>query len=105
MTELLRMDPATLAAIAAMAGVTYATRIAGLFLVGRLDLRGRARAAFDAIPAAVLVAVVAPVMLATGPAETVASILTGLAAMRLPLLAAVGVGVASVVVLRALLGG
>lgn len=105
MTEILRLDPATLAAIAAMAAVTFATRVAGLFLVGRLALQGRGKAAFDAIPAAVLVAVVAPVMLATGPAETVASLITGLAAIRLPLLATVGVGVASVVVLRAALGG
>ena len=105
MTAILSVQPATLAAIAAMAAVTYAARIAGLFLVGRLNLTGRTKAAFDAIPAAVLVAVVAPVMLATGPAETIAALITGAAAARLPLLAVVAVGVVSVVVLRSLGAG
>jgi uncharacterized membrane protein len=105
MSDVFTVHPATLAAILAMAGVTYATRIAGLFLVGRLALRGRGKAAFDAIPAAVLVAVVAPVMLATGWIETVAALVTAAAAARLPLLAVVGVGVATVVTLRFLAGG
>lgn len=96
----MRLDPTTLLAIAVMALVTYGTRIAGIFLAGRLALAGRAKVAFDAIPAAVLVAVVAPVALATGPAETGAAVLTGLAATRLPLLATIVIGVASVVVLR-----
>jgi uncharacterized membrane protein len=91
----------TLAAILAMAAVTYATRIAGIFLVGRLDLSGRALAAFEAIPAAVLIAVIAPMLLATGWRETVAAAATAVAASRLPLLPTVGVGVLVVVVLRA----
>ncbi len=98
----MRTDPATLAAILAMGAVTYGTRIAGLFLVGRLNLSGRARAAFEAIPAAVLIAVIAPVLLATGPAETLAALVTAIAATRLPLLAVVAVGVVAVVGLRAL---
>ena len=95
------IEPATLAAILAMAAVTYATRLAGIFLVGRLDLSGRARAAFEAIPAAVLIAVIAPVLLATGWRETLAAAITAVAASRLPLLPTVGVGVAAVVALRA----
>jgi uncharacterized membrane protein len=62
------------------------------------------RAALDALPAAVLTAVVAPMALATGPAETAAAVITVLAAMRLPLLATVAVGVVAVGVLRMLLG-
>jgi uncharacterized membrane protein len=54
------LDQATLVAILAMAGITYLTRIAGIFVAGRLALRGRAKAAFDAIPPAVLFAVIAP---------------------------------------------
>ncbi|WP_460448802.1 AzlD family protein [Alsobacter sp. SYSU BS001988] len=96
------VDATTLAAILAMAAVTYATRAAGLFLVGRLRLAGRARAAFEAIPAAVLIAVIAPALLATGKAETAAAAITTLAATRLPLLGVVGVGVASIVALRSL---
>jgi uncharacterized membrane protein len=94
------LDPMTLAAIAAMAAVTYATRIAGIFLAGRLKLEGRAKAAFDAIPPAVLTAVIAPVALATGWRETLAATLAALAATRLPLLATIGVGVAAIVLLR-----
>ncbi len=95
------VDPTTLAAIVAMAVVTYLTRIAGIFVAARLALSGRARAAFDAIPPAVLVAVIAPEALATGWPETVAALVTSLAATRLPLLATVAVGVVAVVALRA----
>jgi uncharacterized membrane protein len=89
-----------LAAVLAMAGVTYATRVAGLLLARNRALSGRARAAFEAIPAAVLIAVIAPTLVATGRAETGAAVITVLAATRLPLLAVVAVGVVSVVGLR-----
>ncbi|MBV8566140.1 MAG: AzlD domain-containing protein [Methylobacteriaceae bacterium] len=98
------LDPVALTAILAMAAVTYATRIAGIFLAGRLALRGRAASAFEAIPPSVLVAVIAPTVLATGKAETTAAFVTALAATRLPLLGTVVVGVLSVVILRAWLG-
>lgn len=98
------VDPITLLAIVVMAAITYAFRAGGLLFAGRLRPQGRAKAAFDAIPPAVLTAVIAPTLLATGPAETIAGALTILAAMRLPLLATIAIGVASVVVLRAVLG-
>ncbi|MGJ3264938.1 MAG: AzlD family protein [Salinarimonas sp.] len=101
----LDVDPAALAAILGMAGVTYATRVAGLALAGRLALRGRAKAAFDAIPPAVLTAVIAPAVLLAGWPEAIAGALTALAATRLPLVACVAVGVGAVVALRALAGG
>jgi len=94
------LDATTLMAILAMAIVTYATRVAGLLVAHRLVLTGRSKAAFDAIPPAVLVAVIAPTALTTGWAEVVATILTAIAATRLPLLATIVVGVVSVVVLR-----
>lgn len=94
------LDTTTLLAIIAMAVVTYITRIAGLFVADRLVLTGRAKAAFDAIPPAVLVSVIAPTALTTGWAEAIAAAITAIAAFRLPLLATVAVGVASVVVLR-----
>jgi uncharacterized membrane protein len=96
------LDPATMVAILAMAVITYLTRIAGIFVAGRLALRGRAKAAFDAIPPAVLVAVIAPMALATGWRETLAVLLTAIAATRLPLLATIATGVLAVVALRAL---
>jgi uncharacterized membrane protein len=94
------LDPVTFATILAMAVVTYATRVAGLLVADRLVLTGRAKAAFDAIPPAVLVAVIAPTALATGVAETVAAAITAVAATRLPLLATIAVGVVAVVLLR-----
>ncbi|MXQ10141.1 AzlD family protein [Microvirga makkahensis] len=97
------LDTPTLSAIAAMAVVTYLTRIAGLFVADRLVLTGRAKAAFDAIPPAVLVSVIAPTALTTGWAEAIAAAITAVAAFRLPLLATIAVGVASVVVLRNLI--
>jgi uncharacterized membrane protein len=86
-----------------MAAVTYSTRVAGLLLARNLALSARARAAFEAIPAAVLIAVIAPMLVATGKSETGAAVITVLAATRLPLLAVVAVGVASIVLLRLLL--
>ncbi|WP_114942972.1 AzlD family protein [Microvirga calopogonii] len=99
----MNLDATTLLAILGMAVVTYFTRIAGLFVADRLVLTGRAKAAFDAIPPAVLVAVIAPTALTTGWAEAIAAAITALAAFRLPLLATVAVGVISVVLLRSVL--
>ena len=65
----------------------------------RIELTGRARVALEAVPAAVLTAVIAPMALATGPAETVA--VTSLAAIKLPLLATFVVEVGAVVLFRA----
>jgi len=101
----MRLDAATLLAIALMALATYVTRIGGLLLADRLRLAGRGKAAFEAIPPAVLTAVIAPTLLATGPAESLAGLLTILAGFRLPLLGTVVVGVAAIVLLRALLSG
>jgi uncharacterized membrane protein len=85
-----------------MAAITYGTRITGLLFADRLALSGRAKAAFDAIPPAVLTAVIAPAALATGWRETLAAAVAALAATRLPLLGTIAVGVGTVVALRAL---
>jgi uncharacterized membrane protein len=98
------VTPDNLLAIIAMAVATYAARLCGLWVAEYIPAGGRMRAALDALPAAVLTAVVAPMALATGPAETAAAVITVLAAMRLPLLATVAVGVVAVGVLRLLLG-
>ena len=96
------VDPLTLAAIVVMAVATYFTRVAGFLVAGRLRLEGRAEAAFDAIPPAVLVAVIAPTALATGWPETVAAGVAAVAATRLPILATIALGVVAVVILRGL---
>ncbi len=98
------LDLPTLAAILAMAAVTYATRVTGFALVRQMELTGRAKLALEAVPGAVLVALVAPAVLTSGPADALAGALTILAAWRLPVLAVVVVGVVSAGVLRAALG-
>lgn len=87
-----------------MAGVTLVSRMSGLFLVRFVRIEGRTKAALDALPAAILMAVITPMALTQGPAETAASAITVIAALRLPLLAAVVIGVASVVLLRQAMG-
>ena len=94
------VDLHVLLALLAMMAATYATRIAGFLMPEKLDLTPRLRAALDAIPAAVLVSVIAPSMLATGWRETLASLVAALAATRLPLIGVVAVGVGAVVLLR-----
>jgi uncharacterized membrane protein len=99
------IDAATLAAILAMAAATYLTRAAGFLFMQRLRITGRMKAGLEALPPAILMAVIAPTVFATGIAETLAAAAAALAAiLRLPLLVVVVTGVVSVVVLRALIG-
>jgi uncharacterized membrane protein len=94
------LDLNTFLAILAMAAATILTRISGIFLLRYLSIGEETREALDAIPPAVLMAVIAPTALATGWAETIACAMTALVALRLPLLLSVAVGVATVVALR-----
>lgn len=94
------LDLNTFLAILAMAVATILTRVSGIFLIRYLAIGEEAREALDAIPPAVLMAVIAPTALATGWAEIIACAVTALAAMRLPLLLSVAIGVGAVVVLR-----
>ena len=91
------VDGAVLTAILAMAVVNYRTRIAGLFVSTRMFQSGRAKAAFDAIPPAVLVAVIAPTALTTGWAEDDRRSDHGLRCNAFAVLGTIVVGVVSVV--------
>jgi len=97
------LDDANLLAIFAMAVATYVTRIAGVVMLRFVTLTPRVKAALDALPVAVLTAVITPTVFMTGPAETIAGVLTGLAAFRLPLIGVLAVGAASIVAIRYLL--
>lgn len=84
----------TAAVIFGMAVVTYLTRASGFYLVSRVKVSGRLEAFLNAIPGTVLVSLVAPVVLASGPAESAASLATILTAWKsrsLPLAMVVGV--------------
>lgn len=96
------LDLNTFLAILAMAVATALTRVSGVFLLRYLSIGEETREALDAIPPAVLMAVIAPTALATGWAETIACAATALAALRLPLLPCVIIGVGTVVALRAM---
>ena len=100
------IEPLTLLVIVLMALATYATRAGGLWLANRFDLSERAGAWLDAIPGAILVSLVAPTVLTSGPAEALSAVAVVVIAIRtgsLPL--AMATGVVAVVALRALLAG
>lgn len=96
------MNATVLATVAAMAVATAATRLAGLVVPARWTEAGRLGAAFRALPVAVLSAIIAPTVIATGWIETAAAVVTILAALRLPLVATVIIGVVAAAGLRAL---
>ena len=98
------MSGTTLLAIIGMGVATYLTRLSGFYLLRGLNLSGPMKAALDALPPAVLMAVIAPMILATGLAESIAAAITAVAAFfRLPLAGTIVVGIVSVVALRAIL--
>lgn len=93
------IDPVNFAAILAMGALTYLTRILGFLIADRLPKSGPVRIALDALPPAVLVAVVAPIVM-SGPIEAAAGLVVLVLALRLPLIATVVAGVAVAALLR-----
>jgi len=85
--------------------VTYGTRIGGHLILSRFGrLNPRVEAALDAVPAAVMTAIVAPMAVVTGPLESIAAAIAVLAALRLSMHATLILGVGSLVVMRLLFG-
>ena len=105
MSEMLSVDPYVFLAIIGMAFVTILTRVSGFVLACSFSIEGRTKAALEAVPGSVLIAIIVPTVFATGPAETIASLITLILASRLPFILAVFGGVGAVVVLRILLAG
>jgi uncharacterized membrane protein len=90
-------------AILGMALTTYATRLAGYWLLQGTEIKGRFKAALEAVPPAILTAVIAPTVFLQGPAEMISGAITLVAALlKLPLLATIAIGVGSVSMLRLL---
>jgi uncharacterized membrane protein len=95
------LDPNTLLVIVLVGLATYGTRLAGYWLLRNVTITGRTKAALDAVPPAILVAVIAPAVLMNGLPEKIAGAVTLAAAlMRLPLLVVIVVGVATTAMLR-----
>ncbi|MFV2031725.1 MAG: AzlD family protein, partial [Gammaproteobacteria bacterium] len=103
MSEMLSVDPLVLLAITGMSLVTILTRVSGFVLARRFAIEGRTKAALEAVPGSILIAIIAPTVFTTGPAETIASLITLVLASRLPFIVAVFGGIGSVVLLRAFL--
>src|SRR5215831_13328537 len=94
-------DILTLLTILGMALVTYATRAGGFWLMGLVTPSPRVEAWLKQIPGAVLVAIIAPTVLASSIAESLAAVATVLIAIRTKnVLAAMLVGVVAVALLR-----
>jgi uncharacterized membrane protein len=88
-------------ALFCMGLATYGTRLAGYWLLQGVEIKGRLRAAMDAVPPAILTAVIAPAVFLNGKAEMIAGAVTLVAAvLRLPLLLVIAVGVVTVAILR-----
>ena len=98
------VDPYFFLAIVLMGLATYGTRLSGYLLLRGMKIEGRVKAAIDAVPPAILTAVIAPAVFLQGWAEMIAGAVTlGVALLRAPLLVTIGAGVASVVALRHIL--
>lgn len=97
------MSSDTLIAILAMTLATYATRLSGLVVGRYLPREGRIKHALDALPPAVLTAVIAPAVV-SGPAEMIAGAVTLLMALRFSLFPSMLVGVVTIVICRSSLG-
>jgi uncharacterized membrane protein len=96
------VDMMTLALILALAVGTYGTRAAGHMVLSRFEpLNHRVEAALDAVPAAVITALVAPMVLATGIAETIGAAVTVLVALRLSIMPTLLIAAVAVALLRA----
>ncbi len=88
-------------AILGMGISTYATRVAGYVLLDGKQITGRLKTALEAVPPAILTAVIAPTVFLQGPAEMISGAITLAAAvLKLPLLLTIAIGVASVAMLR-----
>ena len=80
---------------------TYGTRLAGYWLLRGVVISGRYKAMMDAVPPAVLTAVIAPQVFLQGRAEMAAGAIALAAAIfRLPLLLVIALGSATVAAFR-----
>lgn len=100
---MIELDGLVVAVILGMAVVTYATKAGGLWLLGKVDIRERTEVALEALPGAIIVAIIVPELAGGGPAEWTAAAVAAIVAVRTDnLLVALGSAIGVVVVLRGL---
>ena len=91
--------------ILAGAVATYLTRIGGHLVLSRFErVHPRVEAGLNAVPAAVLSTLVAPAAVSAGPAELVALVVGGIAALRGGTMIVLLFGGGALVLMRYLLG-
>lgn len=98
------IDGWTIVTVILMAAVTYVTRIGGYLVLGSRDLSVRTTSVLDAAAGCVLIAVIAPTFVSGRAADLIALALTCAAAIRLPLLATVLIGIGSAGLARHVMG-
>ncbi len=90
--------------IVLMAAATYVTRVLGYVGLRNRVLSPQAQTVMEAAPGCVLIAVIAPNFVSERPADLAALAVTVVAAIRLPMLPTVLIGVAVAALLRQILG-
>ena len=91
--------------VLACAAATYVTRFGGHLILSSFgQINHRVSAALDAVPTAVMAALVAPSLVTHGPAEVLAILVSGLVALRAPLMFSVAVSLLVLVALRTVMG-
>ena len=97
------MRPEVILAFIAMAAVSYGIRVAGYLVGTRIPNHPRLRAALAQLPAAILIALVVPMLAHAGPPEWLAAGVVAVAAWFVELLVVpLAIGVVAVVLLRAI---
>lgn len=99
------MNMESVLVIVALGAVTYATRFGGHLILARFGaVHRRVEAGLDAVPGAVIAALVAPGVFASGVPEFVAAVVVVVASIRLPMLVAITLALLVLVAMRAALG-
>lgn len=98
------MDPYNLTLILLVTLATFAMRAVGAVVMARAELGPVSAAAFEAMPVAVLTAVIAPAVLTQGLPEAIAGTIAVLVGLRAPMAVVIVVAMATVVAMRHLLG-
>lgn len=97
----MRFDAIVVGTILAMAAVTYVTKAGGLWLMGRVEVSDRVEAWLNALPGAIVVAIIAPALVNGGPIEWTAGAVVLLVAWKLgSILASMAIGIGLVWLLR-----
>ncbi|MFC3958269.1 AzlD family protein [Halovivax cerinus] len=98
------LDPFVVAVILAMAAATVATKVGGLWFLSQVDVSERVEAGLSALPGAIVVSILGPELVESGPPEWAAAGVVAFVAWRTNrLLVALAAGLVAVVGFRALL--